>query len=72
MKKSGFPLGCSLCRSDHLLEYDAAQDEIRKLIDEDGALVMADIDRMPHKSLKIVGGKGKGKKGPPKKRKPLT
>ena len=72
VKKSGFPLGCSLCRSEHLLEYDAAQDEIRKLInEEDGALVMADIDRMPHASLKLTGGKGKKKKGPAKKM-PLT
>lgn len=51
-KKSAFPIGCSLCRSDHLLEYDAAQAEIRKLIDEeDEFTVMASIDRVPHATL---------------------
>ena len=28
-KKSAFPLGCSICRSEHLEEYDQAQDQIR-------------------------------------------
>ena len=66
-RKSAFPLGCSLCRSDHLLEYDAAQDEIRKLIDEEGSSIMFDIDRVPHATLGITGGKKKGRapKKPP-------
>ena len=37
IKKSGFPLGCSICRSEHLEEYDAAQAMIKKMVAEEGA-----------------------------------
>ena len=64
IKKSGFPLGCSLCRSEHLEEYDAAQAQIRQLLEEEGLDAFLQMDRSLHESVKLVGGKGGKKKGP--------
>ena len=73
-RKSAFPLGCSICRSEHLEEYDAAQAAIAELIGEE-RIKFVKADRMLHKSVELMGG-GKGKKGkkapPPKKKKKKT
>ena len=51
IKKSGFPLGCSLCRSEHLEEYDAAQEQIRKMLEEEGLDAFLKMDRSLHESV---------------------
>ena len=61
IKKSAFPLGCSLCRSEHLEEYDAAQEQIRKLLEDEGIDAFLKMDRSLHETVKLGGG---GKKGP--------
>lgn len=33
--KSAFPLGCSLCRSEHLTQYDEAQARITGMLEEE-------------------------------------
>ena len=60
-KKSAFHLGCSLCRSEHLEEYDEAQAAIRALLEEDGDAFL-NIDRTLHGSVVVYGGKKKGKR----------
>ena len=68
-KKSAFPLGCSLCRSDHLVEYDEAQEAIRALLEED-PFAFENADRSLHSTAIVLskkGGKKKGKKGKSKK-----
>ena len=73
-KKSAFPLGCSICRSDHLIEYDQAQAAIAEMM-EGEKQDFFQIDRTLHASSTQVskkgkGGKGKGKgKAPPAKKK---
>ena len=47
VNKSAFPLGCSLCRSEHLEEFDEAQMIIRSMMDEE-PMIFADIDRTMH------------------------
>ena len=67
IKKSAFPLGCSICRSEHLEEFDEAQALIRQYLEEEGPDAFLKMNRTLHASVEIVGGKGgkKGKKGPP-------
>ena len=66
-KKSAFALGCSICRSNHLENYDRAQEIVRAMIDEEGVEAFVNADRFMHKSVKLRGGKKgkkKAKKGP--------
>ena len=74
-RKSAFALGCSLCRSDHLKDFDEAQAAIAAMIGEEKVKFVTS-DRMLHNSVIIVGGKGGKKKGkrppsPKKKKKAL-
>ena len=63
-KKSAFPLGCSICRSEHLTEYDQAQAAISEMIEEEKQNFFH-IDRTLHSSQHLQsGGKGGKKKGP--------
>ena len=62
-KKSAFPLGCSICRSEHLTEYDQAQAAISEMIEEEKQDFFH-IDRTLHSSFQLGGKKGgKGGKG---------
>jgi len=69
-KKSAFALGCSLCRSDHLKDFDEAQAAIAAMIGEEKVKFVTS-DRMLHKSVKIIPGKKKGKRPPSPKKKAL-
>ena len=65
-KKSAFALGCSICRSEHLKQFDEAQAAIAGMLEEE-KLDYLHMDRSLHKTAKpLVGGKGKKKgKMPP-------
>ena len=69
-KKSAFPLGCSICRSEHLKEYDEAQAAINDMIGDEKDKYIK-IDRVMHNTyvVKDYGGKKGGGKKKAKKQK---
>ena len=56
-RKNAFPLGCSLCRMEHLKQFDEAQAAIAGMGEED-MLKFMQIDRSLHESFIPIGGFG--------------
>ena len=62
IKKSAFPLGCSICRSEHLKEYDETQAAINDMIGDEKVEYIK-IDRIAHNTYVVNHNRAKCKKG---------